>query len=99
MAIPKPNRRLTLQQLLVHTEKHCKEVHDNFRITVWPSLSEFRDLARPVRKRSNFPTMVALQNSLNHVVTNFKEADEMVKALMEWLEETLELAQRQQKHR
>ena len=47
MALGKPARRMTLLQLLVHTEKYTHDVREQFRVGFWPSLSEFHDMSRP----------------------------------------------------
>lgn len=97
MAISKPTRRMTLLELLVHTEKYCHDLREQFRVNFWPALSEFRDLSRPVRKRSHFPTMVAMQNGLKAVNEAGKDLDQMVEYMLEWLEEILDHAHRAQK--
>lgn len=99
MAAGKPPRRMTLLQLLVHTEKFTHDVHEQFRITFWPSLSEFHDLSRPVRKRSHFPTLLALRNHLDQLLDATKDLDQMVQQLLEWMQEILEHARREHARR
>ena len=99
MALGKPARRMTLLQLLVHTEKYTHDVHEQFRVGFWPSLSEFHDLSRPVRKRSHFPTLLALRNHLNQLLDSCKEVDKMVQQLDEWMSEILDHARREQARR
>jgi hypothetical protein len=90
---------MTLLQLLVHTEKFTHDVHEQFRITFWPSLSEFHDLSRPVRKRSHFPTLLALRNHLDQLLEASKDLDEMGQQLLAWMQEILEHARREQTRR
>lgn len=97
MAITKPTRRMTLLELLVHTEKYCHDLREQFRVNFWPVISELRDMSRPVRKRSHFPTMFAMQNGLKHVDETAKDLDQMVENMLEWLTEILEHAHRAQK--
>jgi len=100
MAINKPpTRRMTLLELLVHTEKYCHDLGEHFRVSLWPVLTEYRDLSRPVRKRSHYPTMVAMQNGLNKLVEANNDLEQMVSCFLEWMAEILGHARREQAHR
>lgn len=48
--------------------------------------SEYRGLSRPVRHRSTFPSMMAMQNSLR----KFEEANKNLHALADYLHEHLD---------
>lgn len=99
MALGKPTRRMTLLQLLVHTEKYTHDIREQFRVGFWASLSEFHDMTRPVRKRSHFPTLGALKNHLNQLLDACKEVDQVVNQLEEWMSEILDHARREQARR
>lgn len=96
MATHKPPHRMTLLELLVHTEKHGTNLHDTFKSSLWPVLAEYRDLSRPVRKRSSYPTMLTMQNTLNALLTATQEMDQSVQNLTTWMEDILRMAKRQQ---
>jgi hypothetical protein len=61
---PKNMKRMTLRELLTHAEKCTRELIENLQADLIPKTSEFRDLNRPVRKRSHFPTLMAVQNAM-----------------------------------
>lgn len=81
-----PIRRMTLRQLLTHTDKCVRHLEELLRVTMMNRISEFRDLSRPVRKRSHYPTMLAVHNSLKKLL----ECNEEVRAVTEQLEQYLE---------
>lgn len=94
MATSRP-KRMTLLQLLVHTEKYSHDMREQFRVSFWPALSEFHDMSRPVRKRSHYPTLLAMRNALAAMLQSERDMDQMVANLEGWLQEILEYAQRQ----
>jgi hypothetical protein len=85
MAIDKPARRMTLRQLLSHAEKCSRDLIEHLHSTFLLQVSDFRDLSRPVRRRSHYPTLVAMQNALKKVVSAGEEAN----AIAEYLHEQL----------
>ena len=52
MAIEKPTRRMTLRQLMTHSEKCARDLIEHLSSTMLPHVNDFRDLNRPVRRRS-----------------------------------------------
>jgi hypothetical protein len=64
MKIEKPNKRMTLRERMTHAEKCCRDLIDHVNGAMLSATSEFRDLTRPVRRRSHYPTRTALQNAL-----------------------------------
>jgi hypothetical protein len=90
---------MTLLQLLVHSEKFAHDMREQFRAAFWPSLSEFHDMSRPVRKRSHYPTLLAMKNSLAQLEENAKELDKVVAECQEYLSEILNHAKREQARR
>ena len=64
MGNEKPVRRLTLRELLNQAEKCTVNLIENCKDPIPEGSDEFRGLSRPVRRRSQFPTMMAMQNSL-----------------------------------
>ncbi len=56
---------------------------------------DFRELSRPVRRRSHYPTMVALQNSLRKLVDSVKQTQEMTDLLIDHMEAIRDHANRE----
>jgi hypothetical protein len=86
MGTEKPVRRLTLRQLLTQAEKCARDLIENCHTYFLPRASEFRDLTRPVRRRSQYPTMLAVQNSLRKL----QQASDDMQALASYLQEHLD---------
>jgi hypothetical protein len=82
-----PNiRRMTLRQLLTSAEKCSRALADQLQSTLLPRAHDCRDLSRPVRRRSHYPTVLALVNAL----TKLQQADEEVEVLVDYLLEQME---------
>lgn len=79
-------RRMTLRQLLTHSEKCARDMIEHLHSTVLPRINDCRDLSRPVRRRSHYPTMVAVANSVNKA----QKMGEETQALAEYLHECLQ---------
>ena len=86
MGNDKPVRRLPLRELLNQAEKCTANVIEACRTQFLKELSEYRALSRPVRRRSQYPSIMAMQNSLRL----FKEADSNLHRLADLLDEHLE---------
>jgi hypothetical protein len=78
---------MTLRQLLTHSEKCTRDLVEHFQTTMLPRLSDFRDLSRPVRRRSHYPTMVAVLNALKKL----QEVGAEITRLSEYLEEQMQV--------
>ena len=63
----KPVKRMTLRQLLTHSEKCARDLIELVHTGFLGKVGDFRDLSRPVRRRSHYPSMIALQNSLKSI--------------------------------
>jgi hypothetical protein len=86
MAIEKPARRMTLRQLVSHTEKCSRELIDHLQRTLLSQVSDFRELSRPVRRRSHYPTLVAVHNALKKAGA----ANHQAQAIADYLREQME---------
>ena len=67
MVLEKPTRRMTLRQQLTHAEKCSRDLIEHFHGTLLPLVSDLRELSRPVRRRSHYPTLVALLNAVRRL--------------------------------
>jgi hypothetical protein len=81
MPFEKITRRMPLRQLLTHSEKCTRDLIEHLRSTLGPSMSEFRDLSRPVRRRSGYPSFVTMRNALKKVQAAGEEAQQMAEYL------------------
>lgn len=95
----KPARRMTLRELLTHSEKCGRDLVEHLQTTLLGRVSDFRDLSRPVRRRSHYPTFVALKNCLNRVMEAGQEAAALGDYLMEHLQAIREHASRERVNR
>lgn len=79
-------RRMTLRQLLTASEKCTRDLIELFQSGFMNRVGDFRDLSRPVRRRSHYPTMLAMHNSLRKL----QEISDQTRAQAEVLHEHLE---------
>jgi hypothetical protein len=70
---------------MTHSEKGARELAEHLRRTLAPCLSECCSLSRPVRRRSSYPTVLALGNALRKV----QQAGEKTQLLAEQLRDRL----------
>lgn len=99
MGSEKPIRRMTLRQLLTHSEKWSRDLIELVRTGFLPRSTDFRDLTRPVRRRSHYPTMLAVQNALRKLMEAAHQMEEMTTTLREHLEAIREHANREKVNR
>jgi hypothetical protein len=99
MAIERPQRRMTLRQLLTHSEKCSRDLIEHLQSVLMPREVDFRDLSPPVRRRSHYPTLLAMHNALNKLQESGMEAQQMADYLLEQLAEIREHAKRERLNR
>jgi hypothetical protein len=99
MGNDKPVRRLTLRQLLNQAEKCATNLVDNCKTQFLQQAGEFRGLSRPVRRRSQFPTMLAMQNSLRKYLQASDDMQALANYLLEHLEAIRDHANRERVNR
>jgi hypothetical protein len=95
MKLEKPAKRMTLRELLTHAEKCSRDLLDHYQGNVLPHTAEFRDLNRPVRRRSHYPTLMAMQNALNMLDEASSEGMERANYLLEQLQSIRDSASRE----
>ncbi|MSQ94574.1 MAG: hypothetical protein EXR98_08450 [Gemmataceae bacterium] len=78
-------RRLPLRQLLASSDRTARELAELVHTHLMPRVLDFRDLTRPVRRKSHYPTMVAFHNGLRRLV----EANDQMQAIISVLHEHL----------
>jgi hypothetical protein len=90
----KPLRRLPLRQLLASSDRTTREVAELVHTHLLPRVVDFRDLTRPVRRKSQYPTIVALVNGLRRV----SEANDQLQAMLAVLQEHLDAIREHAQH-
>ena len=88
-------RRLPLRQLLASSDKTTRELAELVHAELMPRLVDLRELTRPVRRKSHYPTVMAFQNGLRHVLEANDHLQAMVSSLQEHLEAIRDHAQRE----
>jgi hypothetical protein len=94
-----PVRRMTLRQVMTHTEKLSRDLIEHCQSSLLNCTSDLRDLSRPVRRRSHYPTMMALLNSLKNYKAATDEVLTMTLHLFEQMQEIREAARRERVNR
>jgi len=95
-----PNvRRMTLRQLLTAVEKCSRDLAEQLQTTLLARVTDCRDLSRPIRRRSHYPTIVALMNSVNKLGEASSEEEALVDFLLEQMEAIREQARRDRLNR
>ena len=95
----KSARRMTLRQLLTHSEKLARDIIEHVQSTLLVQVSDFRELSRPVRRRSHYPTLIAVQNALRKLQQATEETAALADQLNEQLQEIREHARRERVNR
>jgi hypothetical protein len=88
-------RRLPLRQLLASSDKTTREVAELVHTHLLPRVVDFRDLSRPVRRKSQYPTMLAFVNGLRRVTEANDQLQALIAVLQEHLDTIREHAQRE----
>jgi C4-dicarboxylate-specific signal transduction histidine kinase len=97
--VEKVYRRLPLRDLLTDAEKRARDLIDQLNNTVLARATDLRDLSRPIRRKSHYPTLVALQNSLQKYLQSTEETEGMIEYLDRQLAEIREHARRERFNR
>ena len=88
-------RRLPLRQLLTGSDKTTRELEEMIHTEFLPRVIDFRDLTRPVRRKSAYPTINALQNGLKRLTDANDKLNSMLEVLLEHLDAIRDHAQRE----
>jgi hypothetical protein len=95
MAVDKPVRRMPLRELITDAEKRTRNLAEQIRHAWVNCASELRDLSRTSRRKSAFPTYLALQHALQRLIDADKETAVLINTLSEELNLIREHAQRE----
>lgn len=95
MAQEKPYRRLPLRDLMTDAEKRSRDLCNHIEDSWGSRAADLRELSRPVRRKSHYPTLVALQNALKKLISTTEETGELVDYLERQLSEIRDHAKRE----
>jgi hypothetical protein len=91
----KPLRRLPLRQVLASSDKVSRELHELVHTHFIQAIGDARDLSRPVRRRSHYPSVLALQNGLRRLQQAFDQVQVQLSSLNEHLDAIRDHAQKE----
>ncbi len=95
----KTYRRLPLRDLLTDAEKRSRDLAEHFHVTWLARAVDLHDLSRPLRRRSHYPTLLALLNALQKLLQTSDETEVLVDHLNRELEEIRDHARRERINR
>jgi hypothetical protein len=99
MIMERTQRRMTLRQLLTHSEKVVRDLIEHMKTEFTSRAQDYRELTRPVRRRSHYPTLIALHNALQKLGDAGEEAQQLSGYLKELLLDICEYAKKDRGHR
>jgi hypothetical protein len=86
MPAEKSFRRLPLRDLLTDAEKRARDLAEHMHVTWLGRINDLHELSRPVRRRSHFPTLLALLNAFQ----KFDEVNQETQRMLDYLSQELE---------
>jgi hypothetical protein len=92
-------RRLPLRDLITEAEKRARHAAEHIGTTWLARVTDLRDLSRPVRRKSNYPTLLAMQNALQRFVQVSRETDELIAHLEQQCNDIRDHAKRERLNR
>jgi hypothetical protein len=99
MLTKKSFHRLPLRDLLTDAEKRTRDLAEYLQITWLARVSDMRELSRPLRHRSHYPTLLALLNALEKLGETHEETLRLMDYLNQELDEIREHARREEHSR
>lgn len=99
MSKEKAYRRLPLRQLMTDSEKRARDLSEYYGGAWLTGVTDLRDLSRPVRRKSNYPTLMALQNALQKMVRLTNDSEELLETLEQQLSDIRDHARRERLNR
>lgn len=95
----KTYRRLPLRELLTDAEKRTRDLAEEVGTHWTARAADLRELSRPVRRRSHYPTLLALLNAMERMFEVQEETEEVADYLLRQLDEIREHARRERFNR
>jgi hypothetical protein len=95
----KPLRRLPLRQLLTNCDKCTRDLLEQVQTHFLARLNDCRELTRPVRRRTHYPTVVSLQNGLRRLKEASDQMNNLATSLLDHLDAVREHGQKEKLQR
>jgi hypothetical protein len=95
MMTEKSYRRVPLRDLITDADKRTRDLVEHLHVTWLARATDLRELSRPLRRRSHYPTLLALLNSLQSLVQLSEETRALIDHLAHELNEISEHARRE----
>jgi hypothetical protein len=91
---------MSLRQVLTHADTCLHDLLEQMRIALLPRLLELRQLSRPVRRHSAYPTPTMLLTTLSKLLEANREAVKLVDVLLQQMQaiRKYDREQRKQQH-
>jgi hypothetical protein len=94
MVIDRPIQRMTLRELLTHAAKLTHDVREMANTTHQKRLADLHELSRPTRRKSQYPSIISLQNAVQHYSESARDLFVLLTSLEEHLQAIHEQANR-----
>jgi hypothetical protein len=95
MPTEKPLRRMTLHDLLKSVSRSARELTEQTRGDFVGHLSDCRELSRPARARSRYPSFIAFYNAFRRIEEAQEENQERYQTLLKQLRMVRKVARKQ----
>ena len=92
-------RRLPLRKLLVSSDKATRDLAELVHTHMMPRIADFRELSRPTRRKSHFPSVVAFNNGLRRMLQAHEQMIVSITILQEHLDAIRDHANREKLNR
>ena len=79
----RPIERMTLRQLMSHSEKLTHGVGEHVSTTYFKQLGDLRELSRPVRRKSHYPAVASLRSEIAHFEETIATLSSEIDALLQ----------------
>jgi C4-dicarboxylate-specific signal transduction histidine kinase len=99
MSVERPYRRLPLRDLMTDSEKRARDLAEHYNSTWTTGVHDLRELSRPIRRKSHYPTLLALQNAMQKMLRLTYENEEKLEVLEKQLTEIRDHAKRERMNR
>jgi hypothetical protein len=97
--LEKPVRRLPLRDLITDSEKRARDLAEHLHTTWLSRVTDLRELSRTVRKRSHFPTLLAVINAYEKLQQTHADTERLLDILRQELDEIKTHAEREKQAR
>lgn len=94
MVADRPIERMTLRELLTHAGKLTRDLSELANSPHQKCISDLHELSRPTRRKTQYPSIVSLQNAVHRYAESTRELNAMIATIEEHLQAIWEQANR-----